>query len=81
MRRKKAETTTERFALAIDMFRVGLSLKEAQLRRENPSIGSAAIEAKLKKWLGDKPPPGESGLRRIEWPRSKKRSGSRSKAP
>ena len=75
----KKETVSTRLKVAIDMFRVGLSLKEAQLRRENPRMSDRAITAKLRAWLSDKPPPGGSDLVRVAWPRSKKSSSSRSK--
>lgn len=75
----KTETPGDRLRLAIDMFKFGLSMKEAQFRRENPRLGPKAIESKLRRWLSDKPAPGGSEVRRIKWPRSKKNSASRSR--
>lgn len=74
----RRESTSARLRLTLDMFKVGLALKEAQFRRANPGISEREIVAKLKAWLADKPPPGEGPLRRIKWPRSKKSSSSRS---
>jgi hypothetical protein len=75
----RRETASDRLRLSIDMFKFGLSVKEAQLRRDNPRLGPRAIEAKLRAWLLDKPAPGGSDLRRVAWPRSKKSSVARSR--
>jgi hypothetical protein len=49
MKPRRKETAGDRFRLAIDMFRVGVSLEEAQLRREFPGASDRFIVGEIRK--------------------------------
>ena len=60
--------------LAFDLFEAGIDMYRARLRREQPGISDAEIEAKLREWWLARPDeyPSEY-FRVVPWPR--RRSG------
>jgi hypothetical protein len=73
------ESASRKLEMTLDMFRIGVSFMEAQLRRRYPNLTDAQMVSKLRAWLVDKPPPGGSELQPVRWPRSKRSSALRSR--
>lgn len=48
------QATAKRLRQTLDLFEAGLSMKQAQLRREHPDATEDEIEALLQVWLGER---------------------------
>lgn len=55
-------SATERGRLVSDLYEAGESMVRARLAREHPRATPAWIEARLARWLSEKPLPVASGL-------------------
>ena len=62
----------ERFRLALDLFSAGEDLMRQNLRRRYPHEDAAAIEARLCRWLEERPGAehGDAEGRLVSWPRA-----------
>ena len=52
------EACARRLRLALQMSDDGVQLKRSQFRRENPHFTEAQLDACVRQWLQDTPPPG-----------------------
>ena len=67
----RPDSPAERLRLAFDLFAAGESLMRARLRRDNPDISQAELEALVFAWLLERPgaESGDVEGRSVPWPR------------
>lgn len=58
-----ASTPAERFQAALELHETGIELMRQNLRRRHPDESAEAIEARMRAWLGDRPPDAPGRLR------------------
>ena len=65
------EAMARRLRLALDLYLTGEELMRQQLRREHPELSAPEIEARLVKWLRERPGAelGDAPGRPVPWPR------------
>lgn len=66
------EAAARRFRLALDLFEAGVQMMRQRLRREHPDLPEAEIEARLVRWLQERPGAehGDAPGRPVPWPRN-----------
>jgi len=52
--------------LALEMAEAGIAMVRSRLRREHPGESEAEIDARLGRWLEDRPPDSPGRVRRLD---------------
>jgi hypothetical protein len=68
-------TTARRLRLALELFDAGEDMMRQTLRRRFPDATDAEIQARLDRWLHERPgaEDGDAPGRRVAWPRAHRR--------